>query len=317
MGLQKCGVKLNRAGKEIKSHGTQEFPCAGYASLYTKEPEIVVPWHWHEELEIVYVNEGTLRLQIPAKSYELKKGDCMVINANIPHYAATDSKCELHSLVFSPQLIMGNNDSVFAKKYLMPLISCPSFTGHPIRKVPLDELGGKLRKVPLDKLGGKLTAEHNEEIQNFTEAFLALSQDAPGFEFIVRTKLSQLCFYLYQQFEQEISTGDIAQNQDTVRIGKMLDFIHTNYANDITLTEIAKVVDVSERECLRCFQRTIQFSPMQYLLKYRITRGAELLLNNPTHSISEISTQCGFDSPSNFSKMFKRFYNCTPREYRG
>jgi len=45
-------------------------------------------------------------------------------------------------------------------------------------------------------------------------------------------------------------------------------------------------------------------------------RGAELLLKNPADSISEIAASCGFDSSSNFSKVFKRFYNCTPREYR-
>ena len=41
-----------------------------------------------------------------------------------------------------------------------------------------------------------------------------------------------------------------------------------------------------------------------------------MLSRNPADSISEIATLCGFDSPSNFSKVFKRFYNCTPREYR-
>lgn len=44
--------------------------------------------------------------------------------------------------------------------------------------------------------------------------------------------------------------------------------------------------------------------------------GAEMLLHNPENSISEIATACGFESPSNFSKIFKRFYKCTPREYR-
>lgn len=60
----------------------------------------------------------------------------------------------------------------------------------------------------------------------------------------------------------------------------------------------------------------MQLSPIQYLLKYRIMQGADFLLNNPANTISEISSLCGFDNPSNFSKMFKRFYNCSPREYR-
>lgn len=96
----------------------------------------------------------------------------------------------------------------------------------------------------------------------------------------------------------------------------MLEYIHKHFSGDISLADIAKAADISERECLRCFRKTIQLSPIQYLLKYRIMQGAELLRRNPTDSISEIASLCGFDSPSNFARLFKRFYNYTPREYR-
>lgn len=96
----------------------------------------------------------------------------------------------------------------------------------------------------------------------------------------------------------------------------MLEFIHGHFAENITLDDIAKSANIGGRECLRCFRKTIQLSPIQYLLKYRIMQGAELLMENSERSVSEISVLCGFDSPSNFSKMFKRFYSCTPREYR-
>ena len=108
----------------------------------------------------------------------------------------------------------------------------------------------------------------------------------------------------------------LAAHHDTIRIREMLEYIHANYADDITLADIARTANIGERECLRCFQRTIQLSPMQYLLKYRVMQGAVLLETERTKTISEISGLCGFDSPSNFAKMFKRFYGCSPREYR-
>lgn len=61
-------------------------------------------------------------------------------------------------------------------------------------------------------------------------------------------------FFLYQQFEQEFATGDMRLNQDNLRIRKMLDYIHNNFSEDLTLVDIAKVSDIGERECLRCFQ---------------------------------------------------------------
>ncbi|MFJ7557133.1 helix-turn-helix domain-containing protein [Bacillus thuringiensis] len=291
--LQKCGLNLNRAGKELKPHGTFDFPCAGYSKRFTHKLEEIIPWHWHEEIEIVYVKDGALKLQIPAKSFDLQKGDCIAISSNVPHYAMAASYCELQSLVFSPMLVTGNKDSVFAKKFMLPLLSCTAFDGYLLR-----------------------AGDNKIVIDNFISAFDALIQNVSGFEFIVREKLSNFCFFLYQQFEREFATGDLGLNRDNLRIRKMLDYIHNNFSDDLTLIDIAKVADIGERECLRCFQRTVHLSPIQYLLRYRIMKGAEFLLESPANSISEISSLCGLDSPSNFSKMFKRFYNCTPREYR-
>ena len=83
MGLQKCALNLNRIGKELQPHGTAQFPCAGYSAVYTDKPEDVIPWHWHEELEIVYVETGSLKLQIPGKTFHLGQGEGFVINSNL------------------------------------------------------------------------------------------------------------------------------------------------------------------------------------------------------------------------------------------
>ena len=291
MGLNQCIINLNRANKELKPHGTIEFPCAGYASKYYDKLEDVIPWHWHEEMEVAYVKEGALKLKIPTKVFDLKAGDCIAINSNVLHYAIAQPECELHSLVFSPLLITGNDKSVFATKYLEPLISCSTFDGYVLHK-------------------------HDHAIKAFICAFDALANDRIGFEFIVRDNLSSLCFSLYEYFKQEIVMREEVQNQDNIRIRKMLDFMQENFGTRLTLLEVAKVANVGERECLRCFQRTIQLSPMQYLLKYRMMQAATFLQRDLSKNIIDIASLCGFDSTSNFSKMFKRFYHCTPREYR-
>lgn len=150
----------------------------------------------------------------------------------------------------------------------------------------------------------------------FNCAFEALAQDRYGYEFTVRENLSRICLFLYGEFKPQADTQNAALNLDALRIRKMLDYIHRNYENDISVSEISGAAGISERKSLRCFRKTVQLSPSQYLLKYRIMQGAEMLLRNPAASISEIATMCGFDSPSNFTKIFRRFYNCSPREYR-
>ncbi len=293
MALQECGLNLNRASKELQPHGSPCFPCAGYFTHCTDRQEDTIPWHWHGELEIAYVVNGQMEIKIPSKSFLLQKGDCVAINSNVLHYGAAVMECELRSLVFSPALIAGNEDFVFAQKYMKPLVTCNNFCGYFIK-----------------------AGNHEDVAQWFNCAFEALAKDCYGYEFIVRENLSRICFFLYGEFNPQADAQNIPLNQDHLRIRKMLAFIHKNFADALSVSEIAGAADIGERECLRCFQKTIQLSPIQYLLKYRVMQGAEMLLGNPSDSISEIATLCGFDSPSNFSKTFKRFYNRTPREYR-
>ena len=96
----------------------------------------------------------------------------------------------------------------------------------------------------------------------------------------------------------------------------MLAFIQEHFDRPLTLAEIASAAGIGERECLRCFGKTIHIPPMQYLLKYRIMQGADALLARPADSVAQIAARCGFDNPSNFSQQFRRFYGCSPREYR-
>ena len=293
MALQECGLNLNKASKELQPHGSLEFPCAGYSSCHTDRQEDVIPWHWHEEIEMIYIENGQLKVKLPSNAFLLEKGDCIVINSNILHYAAAVTECNLRSLVFSQTLITGNEDSIFAKKYMQPLLTCNDFSHYFI------------------KAGG------NKNVADwFNRAFEALAQDCYGYEFTVRENLSQICLFLYGILHPQIDTQNVLPSQDNLRIRKMLSYIHKNFADDISLSQISSAADISERESLRCFRKTIQLSPIQYLLKYRIMQGAEMLLRNPADSVSEVAAQCGFDSPSNFAKIFKRFYNCTPREYR-
>lgn len=187
---------------------------------------------------------------------------------------------------------MGEEGSAIAKNYILPLINDPSFTGY---HVPKEDLP-KVRK-------------------DFGKAFEALKYDQFGYEFSVRENLSHIFLYLYEKLQPQTERTRSRDN-DNARIRVMIDFIHRHYGEHLSLREIAEAADIGERECLRCFQKTIQLSPIQYVLKYRVTCGAELLLKNPGETISNIALQCGFDSASNFTKMFRRVYGCTPREYR-
>ena len=140
--------------------------------------------------------------------------------------------------------------------------------------------------------------------------------NAFGYEFTVREQVSRILLNVFQIFEEILRLPRQAPDGDTLRMEKMLEYIHSHFSDSVGLKEISGAAHIGERECLRCFRRTIGDSPIQYLLKYRLMRGAEMLLSEPERSISHISSACGFDYPGYFAKQFKRFYQYSPREYR-
>ena len=290
--LQDCVIPVNDQSQELKPHGNAAFPCAGYAPHYRQEDGDNVPWHWHDELEVIYIEKGQMTAKVPSQTFSLKQGDILVINGNTLHYAVAAPECDLRSFVFSPALVTGRGDSAMAEKYIRPLLTCPSFSAF-YSDSDFDDTMARY----------------------FRTAFTALAQESFGFEFTVREALSQICLFLYGRL-QPGTTAEAVPSLDEERIKKMLTYIHGHFDEPITVSDIAGAAAISQRECLRCFQKTIQLSPIQYVLKYRIMQGADQLVKEPSKSITAIAAACGFDSQSHFAKTFKHFYANTPRQYR-
>ena len=292
MALQKCGLNRNSKNKELQPHGSLEFPCAGYESAHTNSICDFIPWHWHEEFEIIRITKGTMKLQVLSEVFTVHTGEIAVINTNMLHCAAGDPYCELQSLVFSPLFITGNMNSAFAVKYITPLTSCAHFSCMLLKK------------------------ESQPVSDWFSAAFEALKNDVFAYEFIVREQLSHLMLAVYSELKPQLNISPISQNINSVRVAAILSFIEQHYSENITLSNIAETVNISERETLRCFKKITGESPIQYLLKYRLIQSASILTEYPDKNISAVAEECGFDSPAYYAKKFKEFYLCTPREYR-
>jgi AraC-like DNA-binding protein len=293
--ITKCALTVNPAGLELRLHGTPVFPCAGYDIHCTSRIEDEIVWHYHPEWECIVVREGKLRMQVPGKTFLLSAGEGIWINANIPHHAAAAPDCVFHSIVFASALLCGTESSIFSQKYLLPLARLAELDACPL--TPASDFG-------------------KSALFCFAQAFEALRGEDFGWEFIVRDALSRLCLLLCRENENRLYEQTRSLPSDTVRLRKMLDHIHAHYAEPLTLSEIAKAGGVGARECLRCFQRVAQITPVQYLLKYRVMQSAALLLAEPEAGISEIALRCGFDSPSHYTQLFRRYFPCSPKAYR-
>lgn len=92
-------------------------------------------------------------------------------------------------------------------------------------------------------------------------------------------------------------------------------FIKENHQRPVGLKEAAERLRISEGHLSRLFKEVTGVNYLHYLNAYRINRAAAML-RDPRLGIAEISEACGFPNPGYFAKLFKRFSDRTPSQYR-
>ena len=132
-------VTTNSKGQETKNHGTLAYPIACY---YNDMSKAIIIWHWHEELELIFVKRGTVKIGAGSAEKILNEGDGCFINSDVTHTVWQVDSLEgiINSIVFHPKLI-GGRHSIYWQKYLQPLIENKSqqciFLIHSERKITL------------------------------------------------------------------------------------------------------------------------------------------------------------------------------------
>ena len=108
--------------------------------------------------------------------------------------------------------------------------------------------------------------------------------------------------------------GDSKSNlSPAIRTAKI--FIANNYKQDIGLSDVAGVVNLSSVYFSGLFKKEIGENFVDYLNRVRID-AAKVLLKDVRNNIGEIAEQCGFSDTRYFAKIFKRSVGITPSDYR-
>lgn len=292
----KYRVRTGADLRELEAHGTPLFPCACYGGALRDNFAGQIPWHWHEDLEFFLVTEGRARALLDTGPVTLEAGEGVLFNANALHSIRQlpRTPCAYRSLVFHSALIGGQPGGAIDQRYVRPVLNCAA-----LRHIVFTP------RVPWQAVC----------LEHFQEAFQACQAGGFGFEFRVRDALSRLWRRIVENLQDELIfyTGD--DGGQSARLKAMLDYVHEHYAERISLPDIAAAASISERECCRCFERTIGMPPVAYVVSYRIC-VATVLLEETELPVTAVSERAGFNSPSYFSKVFRREMGCSPREHR-
>lgn len=132
-----------------------------------------------------------------------------------------------------------------------------------------------------------------------------------GYELLMREKLSRMWYLIVKNMQSLLEQQNRSESQDTVRINAMLDFLHQHYAEPLKLQQVAATANISKRECLRCFQKTIRMTPIQYLLTYRVSVSARLLTDTDAPS-QKFAIRLVLTAPAIFPRFLNVLYYSRP-----
>ncbi|KST69232.1 helix-turn-helix transcriptional regulator [Mastigocoleus testarum] len=110
----------------------------------------------------------------------------------------------------------------------------------------------------------------------------------------------------------------ISESEDNLserQLRQIIDYIHDNLGSNLTLRELASLVEMNSYSFCRWFKHSMRITPHQYVIKSRIER-AKFLLTHTQLSIVEIALDVGCSSQSNFTALFRKQVGNTPKYYR-
>lgn len=249
--------------------------------------------HWHEELQFVYILKGKVHFKIWEEEMNLKAGDCMFINSNAMHCITEKEDCRYHSFLI-PHKMLGFLEGSVMEEEVEKIAGNP-MTAYFVINPANPEHAGVLKKL--------------EQLD--TRYFL--EKETPHWEYRVCISLAELWLAFLELAEKGRTQGIPKKSHQ--RIQMLISFIHQNYAQPISLEEIADAANISRTECLRCFKKYTGYSPYQYLIQYRLQAGTHLLASSGM-SVTEIAFGTGFRSVSSYIGYFKKNYGMTPLQYK-
>ena len=293
MALTYSEEKIGSDGRELLTYGTSDFPIA----FFDDDLAVIrVPWHWHDEFEIVIILEGEVKVKIASSEFTLLPGDGYFAGSGVLHSADLLSKTgHQHCLVFSPAII-AQPDSLIWKKYVDPILNNHS--------------------LPFIKLSSSVPWQ--KEILRLAD--LAWNQggyEKKNYPIHVRGNLSEVFGLIIDHLallnNESVYTDRFQKNE--MRIKKCLTFIENNHASAITIEDIAGSAGISVSSCLRLFKEVLGTTPIKYLIKYRLEQIADDLKTPSDITISEAAYSHGFSDATYFNRCFKKEYGMTPTEY--
>lgn len=283
--------------KEKKTHGNPLFPLHVYTHI-DNNGNYSVSHHWHNEIEIVYVEEGNLIFEIDMQPIKVTAGECIFINSEQLHsiYEIDNKRSVHHALVLDLNILNSSIYDYYQNKYIEPILK--GFLRFPI-------------SLDLNSRWG------NKTLHEILEIIEIYHKKKPGWELFIKGALLKIIANLAEEdvFLKKDTDLQVPKDYKVQIVKKVLNFIHNNYAHKIYIEELASEANMNTRYFCKFFKSVTGKTPVTYINEYRIEQAAKILKTGDA-KIMEICFNVGFDNFSYFIKKFKKYKGYTPYQYK-
>lgn len=249
-------------------------------------------WHYHPEIELIYVNGGAGKRQVGSHISYYTNGDLTLIGSNLPHCGFTD------------ELTGNKNEIVIQMK--------PDFLGEHFFEIPeMRNIKDLLQQAKSGiTFGGKTKRKIGKKIGKMED----------------KTPFERLLSIIEILNELELATEDATvlnaegfrmemHVQDNERINSIFNYVKDHFKEPIRLEDIAEKVSMTVPSFCRYFKKITHKTFTKFVNDYRLVHACKLLAEKPI-SISAIAFESGFNNFSHFNKTFKEFTGKNASEYR-
>lgn len=248
-------------------------------------------WHFHPEIEIVYIENGSGKRHIGNHISQYSNGDLIMVGSNLPHFGFTDrfSGTKKEIIVQFTDDFLGSE--IFSKIELAPI--------------------GRLFEK--SKFGLSFFGNTKTEVGQRLESLFYMN----NFEKL--TELLKILFLLSQSREVNLlNAAGIVMETNPERVTKLdevFTFVRKEFRNEIRLDSVAALINLTAPSFCRFFKKNTGKTFVEFLNDYRITHACKLLAESSL-PITEICFESGFNNFSHFNACFRNTTGMSPSAYR-
>ena len=249
-------------------------------------------YHDHDYTELAYILSGKGKYLVEGVEYDVEAGDLVICNPGVKHT----------HVVVNP------------KEPTIEFIS--GFTDFHFKNMAPNSIELSNGSCILHT-----TSELKQEISKHCYAMIAERESHQvGRYFMFKTHLMQMLLLIMRNIcnveKSEQKGCNFESYNKSYAVNRIINYLNENYEHKISLEQIAHNMYLSPVYISKIFKEETGESPINYLIKIRLEKAREILLQSEGGSIKNIANQVGYDDVYHFSKLFKKYYGISPLYYK-